>query len=327
MTRMHAITVGDDRLKWTEVEKPTPGPGEVRIQVAASAVNRADLMQRRGLYPPPPGASELLGLECSGRVDALGEGVADWRPGDAVCALLSGGGYAEYALAPAGSLAPVPAGVELASAAALPEVFATAWLNLYMEAAMQPGELALIHAGGSGVGTAAVQLCRAFGNPVFVTVGEDDKLARCLELGAGAGHNRKSGGFAGAVKEFAAQTGRGRVDVILDPVGAAYLADNLSVLATDGRLVLIGLMGGREASFDLAQLLAKRFRIIGSTLRTRSPEAKAKVVSQLRERVWPRIGEGKIQPIIEASFPMQEAEAAQALVAGNGTFGKVLLTL
>lgn len=324
---MHAIAIKGDRLEWTRHEKPEPGPGEVRIQVCASAVNRADLMQRRGFYPPPKGASEIMGLECSGIVDAVGEGVSETEPGREVCALLAGGGYAEYVTAPAGSVVPRPRGLDLADAAALPEVFATAWLNLYMEAAMQPGELALVHAGGSGVGTAAVQLCREFGNPVFVTAGEDAKIKRCMDLGAAAGHNRNAGSFLAAAQASAKKAGAEKFDVILDPVGAAYFADNLALLGTGGRLVLIGLMGGREASLDLAVLMAKRLRIIGSTLRSRSADEKAAVMSQLHKKVWPCISAGRMEPVIEARFAMQNADEAQALIAGDKTFGKVLLTV
>ena len=329
MNTMHAITIDGDRLDWVESVKPIPGPGEVCIRVRASAVNRADLMQRRGLYPPPPGASEVMGLECSGLVEEVGKGVRGVKPGDEVCALLAGGGYAEFALAPAGSVVPVPSGMDLTEAAALPEVFATAWLNLYMEAAMQPGELALVHAGASGVGTAAVQLCREFGNPVFVTAGEDDKIQRCLALGAAGGHNRQNGSFAAAVQAFAAQSGAApaRVDVVLDPVGAPYLAANLAVLATGGRLLMIGLMGGRETSLDLAVVMSKRLRIIGSTLRTRSAEAKAEVMSQLQERVWPLISDGQHQ----AGHRSQICHAGCGRGPGPGReqwhFRQVLLTL
>lgn len=324
---MKAIHVNGDRLVWGDAAKVAePGPGEVRIAVRASAVNRADLLQRRGGYAPPPGASDILGLECAGVVEAVGEGVGRVAVGDEVCALLAGGGYAEQVVVPAGQVLKIPAGLSFEEAAALPEVFATAYLNLYMEAALRFGETALLHAGASGVGTAAIQLCRAFGNPCFVTAGADGKIARCVELGAQAGCNRHEASFADRVREWT--DGRG-VDVILDPVGAAYLADNLQSLAVDGRLVVIGVMGGAglDAEAGLALMLMKRLKVIGSTLRGRSVARKALVMDALKERVWPEIAAGAIRPVVEAVIPMPQAEEAHRLIAGDETFGKVVLAV
>ena len=322
---MHAVVIGEDKsLSWEAASQPKPGAKEVLISVHATAINRADLMQRRGLYPPPPGASEVMGLECAGEVVATGSKVSGFKPGDRVCALLPGGGYASYAVADEGSVLPMPKGLSYAQGAALPEVFATAWLNLFMEAGLAKGEKVIIHAGASGVGTAAIQLCRVFGNPVFVTVGSEEKLKACLDLGAQAGSNRHEGSFLDKAKDFAGKEG---VDVILDPVGAAYLADNLSLLGHKGRLVLIGLMGGAKAETDLAALMVKRARIIGSTLRARPLEEKAEVMRQLAEKVWPEIEAHKILPMIDQVFPIEQVEAAHDLVGTNTTIGKVILTV
>jgi putative PIG3 family NAD(P)H quinone oxidoreductase len=319
---MKAIDIRDEALVWTDADDPVPGTGEILVRTRATAVNRADLVQRAGAYPPPPGASPILGLEVSGTVEAVGEGVQRWAPGDAVCALLAGGGYAEQVVVPAGQAVPVPDGVDLADAAALPEVFATAYLNLYLEARAEVGERFLVHAGASGVGTAAIQLGRAFGNPVWVTAGSPEKLERCVALGAEGGHDRHAGSFVEAAQRWTDGAG---LDVILDPVGAAYLQDDLRALAPDGRLVVIGLLGGAKAELELGLLLVKRLRVIGSTLRARPVAAKARVMEALERRVWPRIAAGEIRPVVEARFPLPEAERAHALLAGNETFGKVLL--
>ncbi len=319
--RMKAIQVEGDRLVWREASAPAPGVGEVRIRVAATAVNRADLVQRSGAYPPPPGASPILGLECAGEVVEAGEGVTSVSVGDRVCALLAGGGYAQEVVVPAAQTLPVPRGLDAEEAAALPEVFATAYLNLYMEAALTTGETVLLHAGASGVGTAAIQLCTLTGNPCFVTAGSTEKIRRCRDLGAAGGWNRHDGAFADSVRAWAEQG----VDVILDPVGAAYLAGNFSVLAVDGRLVVIGLMGGAEATVNLGLMMVKRQRLIGSTLRARSVAAKAAVMDRLRREVWPHIEDGTIRPVVDTVFPIQEAERAHELVASDATFGKVVL--
>jgi putative PIG3 family NAD(P)H quinone oxidoreductase len=321
---MKAIVVENNSLTWTDAPDPDLGPGQVRISVHATAINRADLVQRSGGYPPPPGASPILGLECAGEVVEVGEGVSRVKPGDQVCALLAGGGYAQQVVAPAGQVLEVPRGFDAVRAAALPEVFATAYLNLYMEAALQKQERVLLHAGASGVGTAAIQLCRAFHNPCFVTAGSAGKIDRCLALGAEAGADRHSGDFQDAVKAWAQDGG---VDVILDPVGAAYLAQNIGCLNVGGRLVLIGLMGGAQSDINLGLLMMKRARIIGSTLRARPISEKAAVMDALKARVWPLLESGDIVPVVEAVMPIQEAERAHALVAGNDTVGKVVLTL
>jgi putative PIG3 family NAD(P)H quinone oxidoreductase len=320
---MKAIQIEGDGLVWTDAEQPSVGVGEVRIGVSATAVNRADLVQRSGNYPPPPGASPILGLECAGEVLEVGEGVARVAVGDPVCALLAGGGYAEEVVVPAGQVLPIPGTLSMTDAAALPEVFATAYLNLFMEAKARVGETVLLHAGASGVGTAAIQLCRVRGNPCFVTAGQAGKIERCQALGAEGGWNRHDGSFVETVKDWAPAG----VDVILDPVGARYLTDNLSVLGPDGRLVIIGLMGGAEASVNLGVMMVKRQRIIGSTLRARSIAAKAAVMDELLAEVWPHIERGDIRPIVEAIMPVQEAEKAHELVAADQTFGKVVLTV
>ena len=321
---MKIIEIQGDALAWTDAPDLQPGVGEILIRNRATAVNRADLVQRGGGYPPPPGASPVLGLECAGVVEAVGEGVQRWQAGDQVCALLAGGGYAEQVVCPAGQALPIPDGVALQDAAALPEVFATAYLNLYMEGAAQVGERLLLHAGASGVGTAGIQLARAFGNPVWVTAGSAEKIERCVELGASAGHDRNAGSFADAVKVWTDGAG---MDVILDPVGGAYLQDNLRSLAIDGRLVVIGLMGGAKAELELGLAMVKRLRVIGSTLRARPVAAKAQVMEALERRVWPRIEAGEITPIIEARLPIADAARAHELIASNDTFGKVLLTI
>ncbi|MCB9796022.1 MAG: NAD(P)H-quinone oxidoreductase [Alphaproteobacteria bacterium] len=320
---MHAIH-SDGALRWAETPTPAPGPGQVRVRVAATAVNRADLLQRRGLYPPPPGASPILGLECSGHVDAVGEGVSRWRPGDAVCALLAGGGYAEQVVCDARQCLPVPEGVGLIEAAALPEVFATAWLNLWQEGGLQPGERVLLHAGASGVGTAAVQLCRLMGNPCWVTLGSEAKLQRCMALGAEGGALRGERPFRERLME---QTGGESFDLILCPVGAAYLDDNQRMLAVGGRLVIIGLMGGARAELDLGRLLVKRQRVQGSVLRARPAAEKGAVLAGLEAAAWGAFADGRLAPVVAARFPIQEAEAAHALVASNQTVGKVLLVV
>jgi len=322
---MYAINVDENKsMHWTEVPDLEAGPGEVLIQVKATAINRADLMQRQGMYPPPPGASAVLGLECAGTIVAVGEGVDRWRGGEDVCALLAGGGYAEYAAVPAGSVVSMPDGCSFKEAAALPEVYATAYLNLFMEAELKQGEKVILHAGASGVGTAGIQLCKVFGNPVFITAGNQGKIEQCQALGAQGGFDRHQGSFLEAARVFAGDTG---IDVILDPVGGQYLADNLKLLGLNGRLVLIGLMGGAKTEIDLSQLMMKRLRVIGSTLRARPNVEKAAVMSALEQRVWPSLADGTILPVIEAEFPITEVERAYDLVASNETVGKVVLTI
>jgi putative PIG3 family NAD(P)H quinone oxidoreductase len=314
----------ENKLLWQESETPKASSNEVLIKIAATAINRADLMQRAGFYPPPAGASTIMGLECSGEVVAMGDNVSSFKIGDEVCALLAGGGYAEYVAVDQGSVVKIPKGLSLIEAASLPEVFATAWLNLFIEAKLVPGEKVVLHAGASGVGTAGIQLCNAFGNPCFITAGNEDKLSACLALGASAGSNRHEGSFLGKGREFAGDSG---VDVILDPVGGGYLGDNLELLGLNGRLILIGLMGGAAAEINLAQLLIKRIRVVGSTLRARPLLEKALVMQQLAERVWPKIASKEIKPIIDTVFPIAEIEKAHELVASDKTIGKVVLSV
>ncbi len=319
---MKAIQVDGERLVWTDAPTPKLDPGSVRIQVAATAVNRADLVQRSGGYPPPPGASPILGLECSGTVAEVGEGVTRVQVGDAVCALLSGGGYAEEVVVPAGQVLPTPSSLDFTQAAAVPEVFATAYLNLFMEAKTQPGERVLIHAGASGVGTAAIALCRELGNPCYVTVGSADKLAQCLALGAAAGCNRHETEFG---EQVSAWTNGAGMDVILDPVGAGYLGANLASLALEGRLVIIGLMSGAQSEVNLGLMMMKRLRVIGSTLRARSIAAKAQVMDELQAQLWPLLESQKITPVIHQVLPITEAEEAHRLMAADENIGKLVL--
>ncbi len=321
---MKAIHVEGDDLVWGDAPEPELGVGQVRIEVHATAVNRADLVQRSGGYPPPPGASDILGLECAGTVLEVGEGVTRVSTGDPVCALLAGGGYAEQVVVPAGQVLPIPVGLDMQQAAAIPEVFATAYLNLFMEAGLQKAERVLLHAGASGVGTAAIQLCKAFHSPCFVTVGGDDKVERCLALGAQGGFNRHNGDFLPAVQDWA---GEGGVDVVLDPVGAAYFAQNLACLGLGGRLVLIGLLGGLETEVNLGVLMMKRLRVVGSTLRARPVAEKSLIMDALCDRVWPLLESGDIKPIVEAVVPVREADRAHRLIASNDTVGKVIIRI
>jgi putative PIG3 family NAD(P)H quinone oxidoreductase len=319
-----AIVVDDKSLQWRDVPDVKAGVGEVLIRNRATAINRADLAQRAGAYPPPPGASAILGLECAGEVIAVGEGVSSYRPGDRVCALLAGGGYAELVNVPAGQTLRVPRGLSFEQAAALPEVFATAYLNLFIEARLAIGESVLLHAGASGVGTAAIQLCAMNHSPCFVTAGSDDKIARCVALGATGGANRRTESF---VDKVATWTNGQGFDVILDPVGAQYLKSNLRGLRSDGRLVVIGLMGGAVAELELGVMMMKRLRVIGSTLRARSIAAKSAVMDDLERVVWPLLDAGIIKPIVDTVLPITEAAWAHELVAGDQTFGKVVMTI
>ncbi|MGH8434767.1 MAG: NAD(P)H-quinone oxidoreductase [Pseudomonas sp.] len=315
---MKALQGVEGRVEWGQRPSPACDVGQIRIRVAAAGLNRADLLQRAGLYPPPPGASDILGLECSGVVSEVGAGSA-WQVGDRVCALLAGGGMAEEVVVDARHALPVPEGVSLAEAAALPEVYATAWLNLFQLAALKPGEKVLLHAGASGVGSAAIQLCKAFGNPCWVSVGSAERLAYCVALGAQGGATRDES--LESLRDF------GPFDVILDPVGGNYAALNQQLLAQDGRWVLIGLMGGREAQLDLALVLAKRLQLCGSTLRNRDEQFKADLLSDLSQHVWPLFAEGRLKPQLERSFPMKEAELAFAELASNKVAGKLVVLL
>ncbi|KQX61765.1 NAD(P)H-quinone oxidoreductase [Angustibacter sp. Root456] len=324
---MRAITTdgagGVEVLTVSEVADAVAGPGEVLVRVAASGVNRADLMQRMGHYPPPPGASEYLGLEVSGTVEALGEGVDGWAVGDEVCALLSGGGYAELVAVPAGQLLPVPSGVSLVDAAALPEVTCTVWSNVFMTAHLMPGELLLVHGGSSGIGTMAIQLASQVGARVAVTAGSAEKLERCRELGAEVLVNYRDDDFVERVR--AATHGRG-ADVVLDNMGAKYLARNVEVLAPNGRLVVIGLQGGRKAELDLGALLSKRAAVVATSLRARPVAEKAAIVAAVREHVWPLVDAGAVRPVVHERLPLEQAADAHRLLEDSTHVGKVLLT-
>ena len=315
---MKALQGVDGQVEWVETTSPTCDVGQVRIRVAAAGLNRADLLQRAGLYPPPPGASEFLGLECAGVISEVGAGVS-WQVGDRVCALLAGGGMAEEVVVDARHVLPVPEGLSLQQAAAIPEVYATAWLNLFQLGGLKPGEKVLLHAGASGVGSAAIQLCKAFGSPSWVSVGSAERLAYCQALGASGGVVR--GDDIEALNDFAP------FDVILDPVGANYAALNLKLLARDGRWVIIGLMGGRKAELDLAQVLAKRVQVTGSTLRNRDDQFKADLLSDLGQQVWPLFAEGRLKPQLVGSYAVKDAEAAYAELAGNQVSGKLVLVI
>lgn len=326
MSTMYAIDILDDdrrTLAWKEVPRPTCGPDQVLVKIAATAVNRADLLQRRGLYPVPKGASQILGLEASGTIAEIGENVEGWEVGDEVCALLEGGGYAQYINVDASMLLPLPEGLSVVEAAAVPEVFYTAWLNLFVEGALQPGETAFIHAAASGVGTAGLQLCKAFDIPVFGSA-SGAKLDAVRKYGATWTVDRNTQSFKDVVREIRGKQG---VDVVFDMVGAGVLDDNLSILNTDGRLVIIGLLGGAKDELHLGKLLMKRLRVIGSTLRSRSREDKVILTEQLRENVWPKFKDGALVPVIDRILPIQEAEQAHAALQNNETIGKVLLTL
>lgn len=321
-----AITVhpDDHSLGWEDVPDLEPGPGEVLVDVAATAVNRADLLQRRGLYPPPEGASEIMGLEMAGRVAGHGSAVDQkrWPVGARVCALLAGGGYAEQVVVPEDMLLEVPEGMPLERAAAVPEVFYTAYLNLVIEAGLEDGEVALIHAGASGVGTAAIQICRQWGARALATA-SGAKLEGLQELGLEAGFDRHQDDMFEQIRaHLGDETG---VDVVLDPVAAGYLEPNLELMATGGRLVVIGLLGGLTAGLPLARLLRNRLRIIGSVLRSRSPEEKASITARFAREVWPHVCAGRMGPVIDRVLDIGEVEQAHGLLQRNETTGKVVL--
>lgn len=325
---MRAITIpefGDeDALVPADVPAPQPGGGEVLIDVAAAGVNRADLMQRQGLYPPPKGESDLPGLEVSGTIGALGDGVEGWSVGDQVCALLAGGGYAEQVVVPAGQLLPVPAGVDLVDAAALPEVVCTVWSNLVMTAHLQAGEVLLLHGGSSGIGTMGIQVGKALGATVAVTAGSAEKLEACRELGADILINYREDDFVARLDE--ATDGHG-ADVILDVVGAKYLERNVTALAADGRLVIIGLQGGVKGELNIGALLGKRGSVIATSLRARPRPEKAEIVRQVRENVWPLVESGQIRPIVQERMPLERAGDAHRVLGESQHVGKVLLTV
>ena len=316
---------GPEVLSVGEVPEPTLRPGEVLVDVAATAVNRADTLQRMGLYPVPPGNSEIIGLECSGTIAELGPDVGSeadgWSVGDEVCALLTGGGYAARVAVPAGQLMPVPDGVSLVDAAALPEVACTVWSNVFMVAGLQPGETFLVHGGAGGIGTMAIQLATALSAKVFTTAASAEKLAICADLGADVTINYRDEDFVEVLKAH------GGADVILDNMGAKYLARNIDALATSGRLVIIGMQGGVKAELDISALLRKRAAVIATTLRARPPEEKAAICAEVVEHVWPLVAEGAVVPVVHDRLPLEEVATAHRLMEDSGHIGKIVLTL
>ncbi|MEU2559666.1 NAD(P)H-quinone oxidoreductase [Streptomyces longispororuber] len=325
---MHAITIsepgGPEALQWAEVPDPVPGEGEVLVDVAASAVNRADLLQRQGFYDPPPGASPYPGLECSGRIAALGPGVTGWAVGDEVCALLAGGGYAEKVAVPAGQLLPVPKGVDLVTAAALPEVTATVWSNVFMVAHLRPGETFLVHGGASGIGTMAIQLAKALGARVAVTAGGPEKLEFCRELGADVLIDYREQDF---VEEVRQATGGAGADVILDIMGAKYLDRNVEALAVSGRLAIIGMQGGAKGELNIGALLRKRGAVMATSLRARPVAEKTAIIAAVREHVWPLVEAGTVRAVVDQVVPLREAGVAHRVLEEGGHRGKVVLSV
>ena len=311
-------------LKLAEIEKPSPAPGEVLIQVAAGGINRADLVQAMGGYPPPPGAPLTLGLEVAGEIVALGPGVSAFSLGDKVCALLGGGGYAEFAAVSEKCVLPLPKGVRLVEAAALPEVYFTVWTNLIDTARLKPGESVLIHGGSSGIGTAAIQLCAARGHQVFTTAGSAEKCAAIQKLGAHRAINYRDEDFVDVVKK---ETGGKGVDVILDMVGGDYIQRNMSAAALWGRIVNIAYQSGMQATVNFAPLLMKRLSLLATTLRARTNEEKGAIRDAVQREVWPLLEAGKIKPVVDTTFPLAEAGAAHARMAKSEHIGKILLTL
>ena len=327
---MRAITirqpVGPEVLEWAETPDPTAGPGEVLLDVAATAVNRADLLQRQGFYPPPPGASAILGLECSGTIAAVGDNVAGWHVGDQVCALLAGGGYAEKVAVPAQQLLPLPANVSLVDAAGLPEVVCTVWSTVVQAAGLSTGDVLLVHGGAGGIGTCAIQIGKALGATVAVTAGSDERLAKCRELGADITINYKSQDF---VKELREATNGHGADVVLDNMGASYLARNVEVLAMDGRVVNIGMQGGVQGELNIGALMAKRGGILSAGLRARpitGKGSKEEIISDVRARLWPLVEAGQVRPVIGHTLPMSQASEAHRALEASDVFGKVVLT-
>ncbi|MDE3155146.1 MAG: NAD(P)H-quinone oxidoreductase [Acidobacteriota bacterium] len=323
---MHVIEIatpgGPEVLRPAERPVPVPGPAEVLIRVAAAGVNRPDVMQRQGKYPPPKGASDLPGLEVAGTIVAAGSDVARWKAGDAVCALVAGGGYAEYCVAPAVQCLPVPAGLDPVAAAAVPETFFTVWTNVFERGRLATGEWLLVHGGSSGIGTTAIQLGRAFGARVLATAGTAEKCAACEQLGADGAINYREADFVAAVRD---RTGGRGVDVVLDMIGAAYLDRNVECLALHGRLVVIGLLGGAKGMVNLVPVLQRRLTITGSTLRARPVEEKAALARALEQHVWPLLAAGTVRPVIDRTFPLAEAAAAHRLMEQSGHIGKLVL--
>lgn len=323
---MRAITIdkpgGPEVLRWTEVPDPKPGEGEVLIDVAASAVNRADLLQRQGHYPPPPGASDILGLECSGTIAELGSGVTGWHVGDQVCALLAGGGYAQRVVVPAKQVMPVPGGVDVVSSAAFPEVACTVWSNIVMQAGLSDGDTFLVHGGAGGIGTHAIQVGKALGAKVATTAGSAQRLARCRELGADILINYREQDFVEVMRDA------GGANVILDNMGAAYLQRNIEALAIGGRLSIVGFQGGTRTEFDITKLMAKRAWLGSTGLRVRpvdGPDGKAHIVADVVARLWPLVEAGQVKPVVGQILPMEQAADAHRIVEGSQAVGKVLL--
>jgi NADPH2:quinone reductase len=314
---------GPEAFQVGERPMPVPAPHEVLIEVQAAGINRPDCFQRAGFYPPPPGASDLPGLEVAGVVVAVGNQAQGVAIGDKVCALVPGGGYADYCTAPAALCLPWPKGFDAIQAAALPETFFTVWSNVFDRAAIQPGESLLVQGGSSGIGTTAIQLAHALGHPVYATAGSDEKCAACVQLGADRAINYKTEDFTAVIKELTQKRG---VDVILDMVGGDYIPRELKALADDGRIVLIAFLGGSKAQVDLAEVMRRRLVITGSTLRPRSVEFKAAIAQQLRQKVWPLLDQGKITPVIHATFPLTEVAQAHALMESSAHVGKIVLT-
>jgi putative PIG3 family NAD(P)H quinone oxidoreductase len=317
---------GPEVLRPAERPAPAPGPGEVLVRVEAAGVNRPDIMQRMGRYPPPPGASDIPGLEVAGTIVTapVGGGRSRWKKGDRICALVSGGGYAEYCAVPVPLCLPVPTGLDITAAAAIPETFFTVWTNLFERGGLRKGERALIHGGASGIGTTAIQLGRAFGATVFATAGSDDKCAACERLGAERAINYRALDFVAAIADLTSGQG---VDVILDIVGGDYLMRNVACLALNGRLVQIGLMGGARAEIDLTPVLRRRLTITGSTLRARTVEEKGAIARQLEEKVWPLLDSGAVAPVVHRTFPLTQAAEAHRLLESGDAIGKIVLLI
>ncbi|WP_445362166.1 NAD(P)H-quinone oxidoreductase [Microbulbifer sp. ANSA003] len=315
---------GPEVMQLQEMDKPAPGADEVLIRVAAAGVNRPDLVQRQGHYPAPPGASPVLGLEVAGEVVEVGEKVVRWQVGDKVCALTNGGGYAEFAIAPEGQCLPVPAGLTLIEAAALPETFFTVWTNVFDRAGLKPGEVILIHGGSSGIGTTAIQLAHQLGARVFTTAGTEDKCAACVALGAEKAINYRDEDFVSVVREMTDDHG---ADVILDMVGGSYINSNIRVAANDGRIVNIAYLAGAKVDVNMMPVMLKRLTLTGSTLRARSPEVKAGIAKSLEQKVWPLVEAGKVRPQLAAEFPLHQAVEAHKLLESGTITGKIVLTL
>lgn len=323
---MRAIEIagkgGPEVLRLVERPMPEPGPGEIRIRIAAAGVNGADLAQRRGVYPPPEGASDLPGLEVSGTVDRLGEGVTEFAEGDRVCALLTGGGYAQYCTVPAGQVLPLPRNIDMAAGAGIIETLATVWANVFEAGRLKAGETFLVHGGTSGIGTTAIQLAKLFGARVFATCGSDEKAARCLALGADRAINYKTENFADVVKSES----KG-VDVILDIIGGPYLDDNVRALARGGRLVFIAFNGGRTGQLDIARVMMNGLTVTGSTLRSRPVAEKARLIAAVQKEVWPLLASGAFSPVIDSSYTLEEAAEAHRYMETSNHIGKIVLTV